>query len=177
MISRDTPYVKYVSVLSGQTQVVDLSAIWTAILAVNTSMAHATPRERCISADRTRRCAKLTQESYRVMSVLVTRNSARSSLTFDGTDWHRQRNLPRGHHGRAARRPCAQVALEVWDGLQGELKSRFSLIAAYDLIPVQHGTGHGVGAYLTVHEGPHGFSAAVPLVPGHVIINEPGFCK
>jgi Xaa-Pro aminopeptidase len=40
----------------------------------------------------------------------------------------------------------------------------------------QHGTGHGFGSFLTVHEGPHGFASGVPLVPGHVITNEPGFC-
>ena len=45
------------------------------------------------------------------------------------------------------------------------------------LFPVQHGTGHGVGSYLTVHEGPHGFSSDKPLVPGHVVTNEPGYCK
>ena len=41
----------------------------------------------------------------------------------------------------------------------------------------QHGTGHGFGAFLSVHEGPHGFSSNTPLEPGHVITNEPGFCK
>lgn len=40
----------------------------------------------------------------------------------------------------------------------------------------QHGTGHGVGSFLSVHEGPHSFSNDVELVPGHVITNEPGFC-
>ncbi|EPQ56893.1 Creatinase/aminopeptidase, partial [Gloeophyllum trabeum ATCC 11539] len=38
-----------------------------------------------------------------------------------------------------------------------------------------HGTGHGVGSYLNVHEGPHGFGIDVPLVPGNVITNEPGY--
>jgi Xaa-Pro aminopeptidase len=38
-----------------------------------------------------------------------------------------------------------------------------------------HGTGHGFGSFLNVHEGPQGFSSSVPLVPGHVITNEPGF--
>lgn len=41
---------------------------------------------------------------------------------------------------------------------------------------LQHGTGHGVGSFLNVHEGPHGFSSSVPLEPGHVVTNEPGFC-
>ncbi|KAJ7162266.1 Creatinase aminopeptidase [Mycena filopes] len=38
-----------------------------------------------------------------------------------------------------------------------------------------HGTGHGFGSFLTVHEGAHGFSSSVPLLPGNVITNEPGF--
>lgn len=39
-----------------------------------------------------------------------------------------------------------------------------------------HGTGHGVGAYLCVHEGPQGISrrSNVPLEPGMVLSNEPG---
>ncbi|KZV73275.1 Creatinase/aminopeptidase [Peniophora sp. CONT] len=40
-----------------------------------------------------------------------------------------------------------------------------------------HGTGHSFGSYLSVHEGPHGFSSEVPLVPGHVITNEPASYK
>ncbi|KAF8324475.1 peptidase M24, structural domain-containing protein [Cantharellus anzutake] len=40
-----------------------------------------------------------------------------------------------------------------------------------------HGTGHGIGSFLNVHEGPIGFSSQIPLVPGHVISNEPGFYK
>ena len=39
-----------------------------------------------------------------------------------------------------------------------------------------HGTGHGVGAYLGVHEGPASISrrGAVPLEPGMILSNEPG---
>ncbi|EKD92025.1 MAG: hypothetical protein ACD_29C00245G0004, partial [uncultured bacterium] len=40
-----------------------------------------------------------------------------------------------------------------------------------------HGTGHGVGAYLCVHEGPQriGYGASgVPLQPGMIVSNEPG---
>ncbi len=42
-----------------------------------------------------------------------------------------------------------------------------------------HGTGHGVGAFLSVHEGPIGISPRypTPLAPGMVISNEPGFYK
>lgn len=44
----------------------------------------------------------------------------------------------------------------------------------------RHGTGHGVGSYLNVHEGPIGIGtriqySEVPLAPGNVISNEPGY--
>ena len=44
----------------------------------------------------------------------------------------------------------------------------------------EHGTGHGVGHYLSVHEGPQRISKAgntVALQPGMVISNEPGYYK
>ncbi len=42
-----------------------------------------------------------------------------------------------------------------------------------------HGTGHGVGAYLSVHEGPQRISklGTVPLEPGMILSNEPGYYK
>jgi Xaa-Pro aminopeptidase len=42
-----------------------------------------------------------------------------------------------------------------------------------------HGTGHGVGAYLSVHEGPARISKAshIALQPGMILSNEPGFYK
>ncbi len=42
-----------------------------------------------------------------------------------------------------------------------------------------HGTGHGVGSFLSVHEGPQGISrrAMVPLEPGMIISNEPGYYR
>lgn len=48
-----------------------------------------------------------------------------------------------------------------------------------------HGTGHGVGSYLAVHEGPQriakpnypGGGPAEPLRPGMIISNEPGYYK
>lgn len=42
-----------------------------------------------------------------------------------------------------------------------------------------HGTGHGVGAFLGVHEGPQGISkrAMKEFVPGMIVSNEPGFYK
>lgn len=43
-----------------------------------------------------------------------------------------------------------------------------------------HGTGHGVGVYLGVHEGPQRIAKpwnSVPLQPGMIVSNEPGFYK
>src|SRR5690606_12474582 len=43
-----------------------------------------------------------------------------------------------------------------------------------------HGTGHGVGSYLSVHEGPQRISKAgegVPLEAGMIVSNEPGYYK
>jgi Xaa-Pro aminopeptidase len=43
-----------------------------------------------------------------------------------------------------------------------------------------HGTGHGVGSYLSVHEGPCSIaprSSTVPLEAGMILSNEPGYYK
>jgi Xaa-Pro aminopeptidase len=42
-----------------------------------------------------------------------------------------------------------------------------------------HGTGHGVGSYLGVHEGPQRIAktGTTPLEPGMVLSNEPGYYK
>jgi Xaa-Pro aminopeptidase len=69
--------------------------------------------------------------------------------------------FPRGTSGSAldaiARRPLWEVGLD------------------YD-----HGTGHGVGSYLSVHEGPQRISKMpnrVPLEVGMIVSNEPGYYK
>jgi Xaa-Pro aminopeptidase len=43
-----------------------------------------------------------------------------------------------------------------------------------------HGTGHGVGAFLSVHEGPQRIGKAwnaTPLAPGMIVSNEPGYYR
>ena len=46
-------------------------------------------------------------------------------------------------------------------------------------VTYNHGTGHGVGAFLGVHEGPIGISSRypTPLEPGNILSNEPGYYK
>jgi Xaa-Pro aminopeptidase len=55
--------------------------------------------------------------------------------------------------------------------------ARFNLwVAGQDY---DHGTGHGVGAFLSVHEGPQRISrvSEVPLEPGMMLSNEPGYYR
>ncbi|MDJ0992112.1 MAG: aminopeptidase P family protein [Dinoroseobacter sp.] len=42
-----------------------------------------------------------------------------------------------------------------------------------------HGTGHGVGVFLSVHEGPQRLSrvSETPLLPGMILSNEPGYYR
>lgn len=65
---------------------------------------------------------------------------------------------------------------------KGTTGHQLDALARYDLwqhgLNYEHGTGHGVGSYLSVHEGPQGISPrmnATPLQPGMVVSNEPGY--
>jgi Xaa-Pro aminopeptidase len=63
-------------------------------------------------------------------------------------------------------------------GSQLDALARMALWAAG--LDYDHGTGHGVGSYLGVHEGPHRISKVpnrVPLEIGMIVSNEPGFYK
>lgn len=66
-------------------------------------------------------------------------------------------------------------------GHQLDLLARKSLWALHK--NYGHGTGHGVGHFLNVHEGPQSISpalggkAALPFAPGMFTSNEPGFYK
>ncbi|MFT6772719.1 MAG: Xaa-Pro aminopeptidase [Paracoccaceae bacterium] len=66
------------------------------------------------------------------------------------------------------------------EGLEGrhlDALARAPLWAAG--LDYDHGTGHGVGSYLGVHEGPAGLSrrAAEPLSPGMILSDEPGYYR
>jgi Xaa-Pro aminopeptidase len=63
-------------------------------------------------------------------------------------------------------------------GMQLDTLARQALWAAG--VDYDHGTGHGVGSYLGVHEGPQGISkrpGGAPLEPGMIVSNEPGYYK
>lgn len=66
---------------------------------------------------------------------------------------------------------------------QGLAGRDLDAIARYPLwlagLDYNHGTGHGVGVYLCVHEGPQRLSrvSTVPLKPGMILSNEPGYYR
>jgi Xaa-Pro aminopeptidase len=62
-------------------------------------------------------------------------------------------------------------------GAQIDALSRLALWQAG--LDFDHGTGHGVGSYLSVHEGPQRISrlGGTPLEAGMILSNEPGYYK
>jgi Xaa-Pro aminopeptidase len=66
-------------------------------------------------------------------------------------------------------------------GTTGSALDALARLALWDAgLDYDHGTGHGVGSYLGVHEGPHRIAKApntIALEPGMVVSNEPGFYK
>ena len=66
------------------------------------------------------------------------------------------------------------------EGLAGRDLDGFARIALWQAgMDYDHGTGHGVGAYLGVHEGPQGIArrSTCPLEAGMIVSNEPGHYK
>ena len=65
--------------------------------------------------------------------------------------------------------------------VKGELLDSFARRALWDIgLDYNHGTGHGVGSYLNVHEGPSGianrFNPDDPgIVENMIFSNEPGY--
>ena len=76
------------------------------------------------------------------------------------------------------------IALGTCKFPEGTTGSQLDILARMHLWQVgldyDHGTGHGVGSYLSVHEGPQRISKIpnrVALKPGMIISNEPGYYK
>lgn len=98
------------------------------------------------------------------------------------------RTLPTGTPGAAERAAFTRVLqgmiaisrLRFPRGLAGR---DLDALARYPLwladMDYGHGTGHGVGVYACVHEGPQRLSrvSEVPLAPGMILSNEPGYYR
>ncbi|HLH94022.1 MAG TPA: aminopeptidase P family protein [Xanthobacteraceae bacterium] len=66
------------------------------------------------------------------------------------------------------------------DGTTGAQLDSFARQSLWEAgLDFDHGTGHGVGSYLSVHEGPARISklGTVPLKRGMILSNEPGYYK
>ncbi len=66
------------------------------------------------------------------------------------------------------------------DGTSGAQLDSFARASLWQAgIDFDHGTGHGVGSYLSVHEGPARISklGTAPLKRGMILSNEPGYYK
>ena len=65
-------------------------------------------------------------------------------------------------------------------GLAGRDLDALARVALWEAgLDYVHGTGHGVGSYLSVHEGPQRLArtGTVPFEPGMILSNEPGFYR
>ena len=65
-------------------------------------------------------------------------------------------------------------------GAAGSQLDSFARSALWEIgTDFDHGTGHGVGSYLSVHEGPQRISklGTTPLEPGMILSNEPGYYR
>jgi len=66
------------------------------------------------------------------------------------------------------------------EGTTGAQLDPFARRALWEAgLDFDHGTGHGVGSYLSVHEGPARISklGGAPLIAGMILSNEPGYYK
>jgi Xaa-Pro aminopeptidase len=66
------------------------------------------------------------------------------------------------------------------EGTAGAQLDPFARRALWEAgLDFDHGTGHGVGSYLSVHEGPARISklGSAALLPGMILSNEPGYYK
>ena len=103
-----------------------------------------------------------TTDVTRTVAIDQPRNDHRDMFT----------RVLKGHIALA----CAQFP----EGIQGH---QLDVLARQFLWEIgkdfDHGTGHGVGCYLSVHEGPQRIGKTplptAPLLPGMVVSNEPGY--
>ncbi len=85
----------------------------------------------------------------------------------------------RDRYTRVLKGHVALSALTFPQGIAGAHVDAFARAALWQVgLDYDHGTGHGVGSYLSVHEGPariHRDANPVPLAAGMILSNEPGF--
>ncbi|MBV9756420.1 MAG: M24 family metallopeptidase, partial [Alphaproteobacteria bacterium] len=85
----------------------------------------------------------------------------------------------RERYTRVLKGHIAIATLVFPQGVGGPHLDAFARRALWEAgLDYDHGTGHGVGSFLSVHEGPAGLSRnapAIALAPGMILSDEPGF--
>lgn len=85
----------------------------------------------------------------------------------------------RERYTRVLKGHIAIATLRFPQGVGGPHLDAFARRALWDVgLDYDHGTGHGVGSFLSVHEGPAGLSRNAPsiaLASGMILSDEPGF--
>jgi Xaa-Pro aminopeptidase len=86
----------------------------------------------------------------------------------------------RRHYSLVLRAHIAIASARFPKGTRGQDLDPFARRPLWDAgLDFDHGTGHGVGSYLSVHEGPQRLSrlGTVELEPGMILSNEPGYYR
>ncbi len=98
------------------------------------------------------------------------------------TIWTGPADAPQELRERATRVMKGHIAVATLvfpHGVGGAHLDAFARRALWQVgLDYDHGTGHGVGSFLSVHEGPVSLSRLaqpVPIEPGMILSNEPGY--
>ncbi len=104
-----------------------------------------------------------------------TTDVTRTVVIGEPTTEHRDR------YTRVLKGHIAIASAKFPKGTSGEQLDALARKPLWDVgLDYDHGTGHGVGSYLGVHEGPQRISktgGSVALQPGMIVSNEPGYYK
>jgi Xaa-Pro aminopeptidase len=107
---------------------------------------------------------------YRESTTDVTRTIAIGTPTAE----------MRRHYGLVLKAHIAIAAARFPKGTRGQDLDPYARRPLWEAgLDFDHGTGHGVGSYLSVHEGPQRRSrlGTVALEPGMILSNEPGYYR
>lgn len=99
---------------------------------------------------------------------------ATRTLNFGQLDYQR-----RLHYTAVLKGFLSLISLQFPQGAQGHQLDAFARRPLWELgLDYDHGTGHGVGHNMLIHENPHRMAKKVnpwPMVPGNVLTIEPGY--
>ena len=108
--------------------------------------------------------------------------SSPTKVTITRTVWTGPGHPPPALRDRVTRVLKGHIAIATLvfpQGVAGPHVDAFARAALWQAgLDYDHGTGHGVGSYLSVHEGPVSLSRAakpVPIAAGMILSNEPGY--